>query len=154
MFRRKADYIIIHDTEPYVYRWYLIPRNQWFNIYLHRIVRSDHERALHDHPSWNISIILKGGYIEVVPDKDGDVGTTQSFWRGPGSILFRRADEAHRLELPVHRSAGPAEAWTIWISGPKTRTWGFHCRDGWRPADQVVHLTPTGSYTKQGVDCS
>jgi hypothetical protein len=34
---------------------------------VHNIKRSDYDRALHDHPWWNISIVLRGGYWEVFP---------------------------------------------------------------------------------------
>ena len=90
-FRRPPDFIIGKPGSPYMRRWYVIPRNRWFNIYLHNIVRSDDNRALHDHPWWNLSILLKGSYREVTPD-----GT---FVRGAGSMVFRRATAAHRLEV-------------------------------------------------------
>lgn len=34
---------------------------------VHKVMRSDHDRALHDHPWHNASIVLEGGYWEVVP---------------------------------------------------------------------------------------
>ena len=34
----------------YLSRWHIIPRNRYFNIYLHKFVGSDDDRALHDHP--------------------------------------------------------------------------------------------------------
>lgn len=117
--RRHADFIIGKEDSPYLLRWWIIPRNRWFNIYLHKIVRSDDDRALHDHPWWNCSIILKGGYQEVMPSKIR--------WRAPGSITFRPAKAAHRLILHGHC------CWSLFITGPKFREWGFHCPNGWRP---------------------
>jgi hypothetical protein len=38
-----------------------------FAARLHHILRSDHDRALHDHPWPNASFVLSGGYWEVVP---------------------------------------------------------------------------------------
>lgn len=64
---RPADFIIGGAENPYIYRWWVIPRNTIFNIYLHKIVRDDDDRALHDHPWVNCSIILKGRYVEVTP---------------------------------------------------------------------------------------
>src|SRR5580704_9904819 len=62
--RRPPDFIIGGNEFPYMRRWWVIPRNRIFNIYLHHFLRSDDDRALHDHPSWNVSILLKGEYTE------------------------------------------------------------------------------------------
>lgn len=48
----------------YLFRWHMIPRNRWFNLYLHKFVHGDDERALHDHPWASASLILEGHYIE------------------------------------------------------------------------------------------
>lgn len=52
------------ERRPYLTRWHLIPRNRWFNLYLHKFVHGDDERALHDHPWPSASLILEGRYIE------------------------------------------------------------------------------------------
>ena len=57
-------FIVGGVKQPYLKRWYIIPRNTFFNIYLHQFLRDDDDRALHDHPSDNLSIILRGSYIE------------------------------------------------------------------------------------------
>jgi hypothetical protein len=62
---REPDLYIGGKDDPYLLRWYLIPRNRFFNVYLHKIVRSDDDRALHDHPWWWLSVMLKGRYAEV-----------------------------------------------------------------------------------------
>lgn len=130
MFRRKPDFVIGDD---YLRRWWMIPRNPWFNIYLHRINRSDDDRALHDHPWWNCSIVLKGGYWEWMPTRVGSRENAlkhqicRRIWRGAGSIVFRRAKAAHRLEV-----AEGEHAWTLFITGPRIREWGFWCPQGWR----------------------
>ena len=129
-FRRPPDFIIGKPGSPYMRRWYVIPRNRWFNIYLHNIVRSDDNRALHDHPWSNLSILLKGSYREVTPD-----GT---FVRGAGSMVFRRATAAHRLEVD-----GPT--WSLFITGRKVREWGFYCPQGWKIWTSFVDMTNTGS---------
>ncbi|EIC64345.1 hypothetical protein [Mycobacteroides abscessus] len=33
---------------PYLLRWYVIPRNRWVNVYLHKFLRDDEDRALVD----------------------------------------------------------------------------------------------------------
>lgn len=139
---RKPD-VVLGGERPYMHRWYLT-RQHWLlnNIYLHNILRSDDDRALHDHPWWNVSIVLRGGYWEWTrrPDAEErryivemyrlevlDTDIYQRRWRGPGSIVFRRATQAHRLELPAGRTC-----WSLFITGRKSREWGFHCPKGWK----------------------
>lgn len=131
---RAPDFIIGHPMDPYLLRWWVIPRNRWFNIYLHKFLRSDDDRALHDHPWASCSIILAGGYLEHLPD-----GVVKH--RRPGRITFRIATQAHRVELLCAARGGiygsppytrSLPAWTVFITGPKRREWGFHCPQGWR----------------------
>jgi hypothetical protein len=49
--------------DPTYHRYFVIPRNRFLNVYLHRFRHSDFEH-LHDHRMANISIILKGYYYE------------------------------------------------------------------------------------------
>lgn len=48
----------------YLKRWHLLPRNTWFNVYLHYFVHGDDDRALHDHPWQSASLLLEGRYRE------------------------------------------------------------------------------------------
>lgn len=61
---REPDFIIGGAADPYVRRWWLIPRNPVLNVYLHEFLRSDDDLALHDHPWWNASLLLWGTYTE------------------------------------------------------------------------------------------
>ncbi len=129
--------VILGGARPYLRRWYIIrlSKRGLGNVYLHHILRSDDDRALHDHPWWNVSIVLRGGYWEWMPawvetDLPGILARAESdlrVWRGPGSIVFRRATAAHRLELPFGKTA-----WTLFITGKNVRSWGFHCTQGWK----------------------
>lgn len=119
---REPDFII---GDNYLRRWYIIPRNRWCNIYLHHICKSDDNRALHDHPYINMSIVLRGAYIEVMPDKVR--------WRTAGSVVFRRAVALHRLHIRKGESV-----WSLFITGPRIRQWGFKCPQGWIPWHQFV----------------
>lgn len=49
---------------PYLTRWHIIPRNRFFNLYLHYFVHGDDDRAKHDHPWRSWSLILDRGYRE------------------------------------------------------------------------------------------
>jgi len=118
----------------YLWRWWLIPRNRFFNIYLHRFGRSDDDRALHDHPWFSVSLLLKGEMIE-----HNHNGIRYIPWLLP---IFRTAKFAHRLELVK----GPV--WTVFITGPRIRSWGFYCPQGWRPWREFT--TPDGNGTGKG----
>ncbi len=131
-FHRPPDFVIGGADSPYMRRWWVIPRNRFFNIYLHNIVRDDDDRALHDHPWWNLSIVLRGGYWEYVPISPLEpAGATIGSWRGVGSFVLRRPTAAHRLALMTG-----ASCWSLFITGPNVRTWGFHCPKGWVPWQQ------------------
>lgn len=139
--RRPPDVIIGGEADPYMRRWWVIPRNRWFNIYLHHFCRSDDDRALHDHPWWNASLLLKGSYREVVPvDPANPAGETQALLRTEGAFVFRRSGTmAHRIELLREYGftnfgaydSREAPVWTLFITGPNVRAWGFHCPKGW-----------------------
>lgn len=150
---RKPDFIIGGADRPYLLRWWLIPRNRWFNVYLHKILRSDDDRALHDHPWWNISVVLRGCYFEIMPDfkaaetpytRIADLPTRMK-WRGPGSIIFRRARACHRLVIPERGTYLPGYCWTLFITGPRIREWGFHCPRGWKLWTDFVSSADKGT---------
>jgi len=140
-FSHKMDFRIPPDENvpAYMHRWWRIARNAYFNVYYHRILRGDDDRALHDHPWWNFSIVLEGGYYEHTIDAGG---INRKTWYGPGSVRFRRAGTfAHRLELERRPGFDPDGAGaasmveqpvrTIFITGPVLRRWGFHHPEQW-----------------------
>jgi hypothetical protein len=111
--------------EDYMHRYYLMVKDRTkfpLNITLHKIVKSD-DPILHDHPWPYLTVILRGGYHEHTPiyNDNGKMLGTVSKWRGPGSIIFRKAKEFHWLELD--KKIGPAT--TLFIMGPQQRDWGF-----------------------------
>ena len=60
----------------------------------------------------------------------------------PGSFTARDAKELHRLEVVE----GPV--WTLFITGPKERDWGFMMPDGtWRHSDTMVRIEGNRAYT-------
>lgn len=111
------SYVIGGSDDPYMTRWFLIPRNRFFNIYLHRFHRSDDDRAMHDHPWWSISLLLSGACVE--HDLNGFKAIK------PGQIRIRSAEYRHRIELVG------TEVWTLFLTGPRLREWGFWCPQGW-----------------------
>lgn len=121
---RAPDIIIGGHDDPYLIRWHVIPRNPLFNIYLHLFWRSDDDRALHDHPWINCSLMLIGWYTEHTIDAGGIHHKTL---RSAGDIKLRLSGKhAHRIEL-THGTCV-----TLFITGPVYRQWGFHCPEqGW-----------------------
>lgn len=135
--------------------WLLKPRRWTFGcaIRVHQILRSDNDRHLHDHPWPFATLILRGGYVEIlqqhvlnrselfdrIPCPEGleliewhsIAGSAslylKSFGRTcrPGRLIFHRATSRHRLILPPGR-----HAWTLFFMGPKRQTWGFYTERG------------------------
>lgn len=117
--RRPPDFVIGGADDPYLRRWWLLPRNRVFTVYLHEFLRSDDDRALHDHPSANASVLLRGEYTEHLPGGESRVLRA-------GDVCVRGSGRmSHRIEL----HDGPV--WTLFIIGPRYRQWGFHCPQGW-----------------------
>jgi hypothetical protein len=143
---RKPDFVIGGEDNPYLRRWWVIPRNKLFNIYLHQMLRDDDDRALHDHPWVNCSIVLKGGYFEHMPADDADpAGPTRQKWRGVGAVVFRRPKAAHRLSL---WQGNPS--WSLFITGPRIRSWGFWCPKGWRDWKVFTNTDDGGATVGRG----
>lgn len=119
---RPPDETIYSGGKPYIYRWHVIPRRAvGCNIYLHLQVADDSERAMHDHPWSNQSVILSGGYVE-------------EFWKMPpwtstkgvrtikkGDVVHRGPEEAHRLKLLTEQPY----TISLFSTGPVVREWGF-----------------------------
>src|SRR5688572_11228546 len=108
--------LIDETNTPYMIRWTLFACSL-FTIKLHKILISDDD-CLHDHPWTFISIILKGGYVE-------ESRTGKKLY-GPGSILYRPAHFAHRLEIYQ-------PAWTLVFTSRRVKEWGFFSPAGWIP---------------------
>lgn len=138
--RRNPDFIIGRTDEPYLLRWYVIPKNTRFNIYFHHFLRSDDDRALHDHPWWSISILLEGDYTEHMP--------TQVCFREEGHMGWRPATASHRIALETDLFGTELPVWTLFLTGPKVRDWGFHCPKGWKPWQEFVEPTNSGQIGK------
>lgn len=116
--RRAPDVVIGGPADPYLLRWWVIPRNPVFNVYLHLFLRSDDDRALHDHPWVNLSCLLEGSYTEHTADRANVLRAGDWRFRASGKI-------SHRIEL----TDGPC--WTLFVTGPRYRQWGFLCPRGW-----------------------
>jgi len=130
---RKPDVKIGPQADPYMERWFIIPRNRFFNVYLHLFHHSDDDRALHNHPWLSLSWVLLGKYKEITPE---GVKVFEE-----GSLIFRNGKMQHRIELfpewtvdenGLFFKFGPKfeKVWTLFITGPKFKEWGFFCPQG------------------------
>lgn len=116
--------------DPLVIRWILF-RTPWCAVFLHKLCRSDYERALHDHPWPFVSIVLKGEYLEVVTENNAAIHRRR--W----SVAYRPAAWRHRVVLTREkinfRATTPRSelhvpyrpCWTLMLVGPRQRRWGF-----------------------------
>jgi hypothetical protein len=163
---REPDFVVGADAPggAYLNRWFLTPWRRWQtrmraraearptrlnraiaraagllpNLYLHQFLRDDDDRALHDHPSWAVSFMLRGLYIEHTIAEGGI--HRRAVFRA-GSLRFLGTRHTHRIELPHYAVGGyvggpttwaPAPCWTLFLFGPTVRQWGFHCPErGW-----------------------
>lgn len=134
-------------------RWHLwlpkfLLRRGW-QLALHKWLQSDHDRALHDHKSWNVSVLLTGRYREwffhplTDPSVLGWVRIPFRYiakMRLPFVPYFRRAETPHRIEL----LGGPI--WTLWLRGPARREWGFWTPNGWVHWERYTSYDDSGNF--------
>lgn len=139
--RRSPDFVV-GGSDPYLKRWWVIPRNKWFNVYVHRFLRSDDDRALHDHMYVNASLVLDGGVGYDEHFLDGSIS-----FRPLGTVVFRRPTTAHRIALIDEEPVT-----TLFVTGPRVREWGFHCPQGWRYWTEFVGKSPGGNVVGRGCD--
>lgn len=147
--RSRPTRLITIDGQPYLERYYLFQLLGW-TFYLHRFVRNDSERHLHDHP-WRqaFSLVLAGEYQE-----------ERMILAGGGSTLLW--DQVVRWgnsigARDIHRIAQvEPETWTLFCHTRRIRPWGFFepleqgyhyeqyggpdTREWWRSAPQGKHI--------------
>ena len=90
-----------NEAKPWLNRYYLLfrYRPKWFpfNVIIHEMLDDDHGDGVHNHLCPYITIIIKTG----------------KYWRPPGYIGFRSANNFHRVDLkPGTRPM------TIFLPGP------------------------------------
>lgn len=118
----KKTIITRGDNTPYLIR-YTIFKLPWISMKVHHILESD-DACLHNHPWVFVTILLKGGYFE----ESNHNGFGDFKYHGAGSILYRPANYAHRLELTK-------PMWTLVFTFKRVQDWGFFTPRGfvnWR----------------------
>lgn len=119
----QPDEVIERDGDPFFERWYVARKADGpvENAYIHRFLRSDREEP-HDHPWRNHSLVLKGSYVELTFDQQGNFTKRQLL---AGQSAGRDATAIHSIE-----AVEPGTI-TFFTTGPKIREWGFWTSEGW-----------------------
>jgi len=119
---------VVIEGKVHLYRWVLF-RCRWFQIVVHNFVRDD-PPDLHDHAWWNVSIVLRGLLVEttLAPTPWGGEAYTSRYLRA-GDVVLRKAGALHRLRVVN-------TAWTLFITGPGRRQWGYDVDGKWVPWQQ------------------
>lgn len=118
----------------YLRRWYLTPKmmDKWCSVRIHQIVLEDQDRHPHNHPWPFLSIVLKGGYMELW-GQEGDYNP---------SIVRKVSRWSYHTHTDVHRITGfknrgeKSGVWTLVFTGPLKHKWGFQTEEGLVPWDQ------------------
>jgi hypothetical protein len=114
---------VIGDGAPHLFKyalWASGPDRTSWRLHLHRFVRDDPDPDPHDHPWSGVSLVLSGGYVEHRPGRAPRV-------RRPGMVNVIARDTVHRVALRG------ADAWTLILTGPVVRPWGFYTERGFVP---------------------
>lgn len=120
------------NNEKYLSRYYLFRKPvKWLpSVYLHCFHASDEDQELHDHPwSSSFSIILSGSYREEFREN----GLVKSRIMKPGMINLVSGNKFHRIDLETEK------VWTLFVSGPKSKNWGFWNRNTGKYVDWKTH---------------
>lgn len=157
---------------PYLTRWHMIPRNRFFNVYLHAFLHGDDDRALHTH-AWNAwSLILDGGYTEITGEThDYDTDDNEELFAkmhpdDGREFISRNYDEAANVEhfqyaqdflagdwrampkphphyLKLFGPSNDVPCMTLFITGPRRGRWYFKCPEGDRDFEEYLADHPT-----------
>lgn len=128
---------VAKNDRPYLDRLRLV-QTPLFGVYLHRIHVPDADRDPHDHPWWFASLVLSGGYDELVWDHPEDISyasrrdmirRARTRARGRWSLRTIRRTQAHMI------TDVSGQLWTLVLTGPRRSSWGFWTAEGfadWR----------------------
>ncbi len=109
------------DQTPYLERYHLFRLPLGYRVYLHRFVASDPGRGLHNHP-WKaaFSLVLCGQYEEIRMAGSSNNNALQTRHLSACHLNWINGTVFHHINLIDNR-----EAWTLFIHGPKAKSWGI-----------------------------
>lgn len=103
---------------------YRVISTPWFKIFIHRILESDGDKDLHDHPFDFKSLVLKGSYKEYYAIGP-QWGLVKERVFKPLRINSHAHDDAHKIEV----IKGPV--WTLFFTNGRLHEWGYQTNLGW-----------------------
>lgn len=120
---------------PYAYRWVLIFFG--FSIRIHKWLRSDDKRYMHDH-AWNFrTFVLKGHYYDVSENENGEIVRELV-----NRTAYRKATHKHYVEIPESGAltilfcSRPYRNWGFWDKGKFRRPLRFFSKYGHPPCSE------------------
>lgn len=149
--------IVNCDRDPYLLRWYLF-KTARVSCFIHKFIRSDEDRALHDHPWAFLVIPIWRGYIEYSSWKLREVALHRGLvfesvkgWTVIGEPPNQRGvppsneqmvtikkriwplwSTRYRAATYCHRVEiiEDRPSWSIFFHFKRERDWGFHPAEG------------------------
>lgn len=119
---------------PILHRWTLV-KVRGRKLMLHHFLPNADDRDVHDHPSPFITIVLRGGYTDLVPCPAELCGSGICLCAGTGLLVGDRMKAGmlrRRSATHAHRTkVGPNGCWTLVLMGLKSRSWGFWREGRW-----------------------
>lgn len=133
--------------DPFYWRYFVIRRNPFFNVYLHCFRHSDSE-DLHDHRMASITVVLQGSYMEERFDSTPVAGKPlppTTLWKFVRRLhpLFRWARTPHRVVLYNDPEGTPDHVWSLFVGFPHLRNWGM-----WKNCNGVACWYPHECFVK------
>src|SRR3989304_4729524 len=113
---------------PYAYRWVIIFFG--FSIRIHKWLRSDDKRYMHDH-AWNFRTFVLKGYYYDVSERNGEIVKEKVT-----GTAYRKADHRHYVDIPEQGAvtivfcSKPYRKWGFWVKGKFYRPLRFFDRHG------------------------
>jgi len=134
-FLRWTDVDPVGDGDIYLTRFHLF-QTPLCSVMIHWINLPDPQPDLHDHPNDFISLVVRGGYVEEIPDPK-DVGAI--LIRRIRYINFVQAKNRHRI-LDVKKPTV-----TLVLANRVKRNWGFWVDGEFVPWREYTKLSAKGS---------
>lgn len=142
---RTPYFHLLHDDGSLYMERYWLFRSRWLSARIHHLCTPDYDRHLHDHPWTFLSVVLRGGYVELRPADiepqfyDDGIEPAVVGARKAGSVAIRFATDRHLIQHVE------PDTWTLFITLSKVQWWGFHTPRGkvhWRDYESVHNNGP------------
>lgn len=109
----------------YMRRYFLLVLGPLLEVYLHRFAGEDPAERAHCHPwLFNLTIVLKGSYVEERIKFNGPMFASEHLYRRVRWLCLRRGRSIHRI---VKVEPG---TYTLFFGFIRWRDWGFYDQNG------------------------